>query len=181
MSGWTELRQHKKEKGFDICAQLLNTKQTSQRNDPAIDNDRKKRVIAGIGLIKKTEKTIMTLKWFFLVSFARDASLSPVLSDITKHRGIHNEECKSNTDAKMEELRRGHSGYSNALNYSHREPPLNCSLTPLTQPTFLFGHGLRANLKTTYIRLQYETARYNNSKQADSICLCLWPPLRPCL
>lgn len=36
------------------------------------------------------------------MSFGRDASLSPVLSKITKNRGIQDEEFKCGTDGKME-------------------------------------------------------------------------------
>lgn len=54
--------------------------------------------------IKRKEQQL-TLKWFFLLSFARDASLSPVLSEITENTEESNaEEFKSDTDGKMEAL-----------------------------------------------------------------------------
>lgn len=60
-------------------------------------------MIGGINLIKNGKNNNGCQSNFFLVSFARDASLSPVLiKDNRKHRGIHNEEFKSDTDGKME-------------------------------------------------------------------------------
>lgn len=128
--------------------------------------------------IKRKEQQL-TLKWFFLLSFARDASLSPVLSEITENT----EESIMRNSNQIQMGRWKH--YSKAIQamvmrstLEQYNPPLTHKLASFLDLSWLF----RGNPKVLRIGQAEHLHFKRTASRIDRFNLCdqpLWSCLQP--